>query len=189
MISYLKGKIIIKKDKFVVLDVNGVGYKVFLSQKAFDKIGDIDGSASLFCYLNVRENALDLYGFLRSEELELFELVIGISGVGPKAALEISSLGPKDKLKEAIDLQHEEIFEGILGIGKKKARKIILELSGKIKDFDSFVSKKKETDPVLDTLVNLGFPRNKAKQALSELPSDIEDDEQKIKKVLRILGK
>lgn len=187
MISYLKGKIILKQDKFIVLDVNGVGYKLFLSQKAFDEIGDADELLSFFCHLNVRENALDLYGFLELEELELFELVIGISGVGPKAALEISAIGPKEKLKQAIKLQHEEIFEGILGIGKKKARKIILELSGKIKDFDSFVAKKRETDPVLDTLANLGFPRDKAKQALAGL-SNIEDDEEKLKKALKILG-
>ncbi|MCK5044214.1 Holliday junction branch migration protein RuvA [Candidatus Parcubacteria bacterium] len=188
MISYLKGRIILKKDKFIVLDVNGVGYKVFLSQKTFDKIGDTDELLSFFCHLSVRENSLDLYGFLELEELDLFELVIGISGVGPKAALEISSIGPKEKLKEAIELQHEEIFEGILGIGQKKARKIILELSGKIKDFDSFISRKKETDPVLDTLINLGFPRDKAKQTLSGL-TNIKDDEEKIKRALKILGK
>ncbi len=188
MISYLKGKIILKQDKFIVLDVNGVGYKLFLSQKTFTKLGDIDELLSFFCHLNVRENALDLYGFLELGELELFELVLGISGVGPKAALEISAIGPKEKLKKAIELQHEEIFEGILGIGKKKARKIILELSGKIKDFDSFVAKKGEADPVLDTLINLGFFRDKAEQALAGL-SDIKDNEEKLKKALKILGK
>ncbi len=186
MISYLKGKIILKTGKFIVLDVNGVGYKVFLSKKTLTGIADEE--ISLFCHLVVRENILDLYGFLTPEELELFEIVIGISGVGPKAALEISSFGPKEKLKEAIDFQREEVFEGILGIGKKKARKIILELSGKIKDFGQFVSKKGETDPVLDTLINLGFPREKAKQALAELPA-IEDAEEKLKQALKILGK
>ena len=79
MISYLKGKIILKQDKFIVLDVNGVGYKLFLSQKTFTKLGDIDELLSFFCHLNVRENALDLYGFLELGELELFELVLGIS--------------------------------------------------------------------------------------------------------------
>ena len=188
MINYLKGKIILQKDKFVVLDVNGVGYKIFLSQKNFDKVPTEDSLISFFCYLNVRENALDLYGFSDLEELELFELAVAISGVGPKAALEISSVGPKNKLKEAIDLQHEEIFEGILGIGKKKARKIILELSGKIKDFDSFGKTNKE-DSVVYTLSKLGFPKDKIKQALSELPPDVKSDEEKIKTALKVLGK
>lgn len=187
MISYLKGLILYKTEKFVVLDVNGVGYKVFLSKKTLAKIADKE--ISFFCHLIVRENILDLYGFLDREEMDLFELVIGISGVGPKAALEISSLGPKEKLKQAIDFQHEEVFEEVTGIGKKKARKIILELSGKIKNFDSSTPKRNETnDPVLDTLINLGFPQDRAKQALVGL-SAIENAEEKLKQALKILGK
>ena len=188
MISYLQGKIILKKEKFIILDVNGVGYKIFLSKKTLSKIPEIDQNFKVFCFLNVRENSLDLYGFLDSKELDFFEILDDIRGVGPKAALEISSLGPLEKIKERILSQDEKIFEGIPGIGRKKAMTIILELSGKIKD----ISSKKKTvkvDEAEEGLISLGFPREKAKAALSKVPEDVKDSEQRIKDALKFLGK
>ncbi len=188
MISYLKGKIILKKEKFIVLDVNNIGYKVFVSKKTFSKLPEIGEVLEVFCFLNVRENALDLYGFLGSEELEFFKILEDIRGVGPKAALEISSLGPLEKIRERILAQDEKLFEEIPGIGRKKAMTIILELTGKIKD----VSKKKKTadvDEAEEGLISLGFSREKAKAALSKIPKDIKDSEQRIKEALKILGK
>ncbi len=188
MISYLQGKIIIKKGKFIILDINGVGYKVFVSKKTFSKLPEIGKIIEVFCFLNVRENSLDLYGFLDSEELEFFEILKDIRSVGPKAALEISSLGPLEKIKERILNQDEKLFEEIPGIGRKKAMTIILELSGKIKD----VPKKKKTvktDEAEEDLISLGFPREKAKDALSKVPNNIKDSEQRIKEALKILGR
>ena len=188
MISYLQGKIILKKEKFIVLDVNGVGYKIFLSKKTLSKIPEIGQNLKVFCFLNVRENSLDLYGFLDSKELEFFEILDDIRGVGPKAALEISSLGPLEKIKERILAQDEKIFEGISGIGRKKAMTIILELSGKIRD----ISKNKKTvkvDEAEEGLIGLGFSREKAKDALSKISKDIKDSEQRIKEALKVLGK
>ena len=143
MIASLTGKIILKREKFIILDVGGVGFKVFLSRKALLKIPQEGESLKVFCYLNVRENILDLYGFLDFEELELFEIFEDIRGVGPKMALEIASLGPLEKLKKAIEERDEKIFEGISGIGRKRTQAIILELAGKLKSFPS--SPKKET--------------------------------------------
>ncbi|MBL7150159.1 MAG: hypothetical protein ISS84_00815 [Candidatus Pacebacteria bacterium] len=137
MIASLTGKIILKREKFIILDVGGVGFKVFLSRKALLKIPQEGESLKVFCYLNVRENILDLYGFLDFEELELFEIFEDIRGVGPKMALEIASLGPLEKLKKAIKERDEKIFEGISGIGRKRTQAIILELSGKLKSFPS----------------------------------------------------
>ncbi len=188
MIAYLQGKIILKKEKFIVLDVNGVGYKVFLSKKALSNLPAIGDDLKLFCFLNVRENAMDLYGFLDLKELEFFEILDGIPGIGPKAALEISSLGPLEEIKEKILKQDEKLFQGIPGIGRKKAMTIILELSGKLRD----ISKEKKipsTDEAEEGLVNLGFPRQKAKLALSKVSKEIKDSEQKIKEALKILGK
>jgi len=187
MISYLSGKIILKKDKFIILDVGGVGYKVFLAKKTLEKISNKDEVFKVFCYLYVRENVLDLYGFANFEELEFFELLISISGVGPKMALEISSLGPLEKLRKEIEYQHEDIFEGVLGVGKKKARAIILELSGKLKEISR--ERTKKTDEVEQALINLGFSRQRAKQALSQVPEEIKDSEERIKQSLKILGK
>ncbi|MBZ9572440.1 Holliday junction branch migration protein RuvA [Patescibacteria group bacterium] len=187
MISCLQGKVIFKGEKFIILDVRGVGYKVFLSQKTLSKIPQNKESLKVFCHLILRQNALDLCGFPNLGELKFFEMLLSIPGIGPKAALEISSLGPLEKLKEKILAQDEKIFEEISLIGKKKARSIILELSGKIKE----ISKKriKKTDEVEEALVNLGFPRQRVKEVISRIPKDIQDTEQKIKKALKILGR
>ncbi len=208
MISYLEGKIILKTEKFIILDVNGVGYKVFLSKRTLSKLPEIGKNLNpvksseagispkaklfnrvkVFCSLSVRETALNLYGFLDYKELEFFEILEGIRGVGPKMALEIASLGPLEKLKEKIISQDEKLFEGIPGIGRKRAMTIILELSGKIKNIPE-KKKTTETNEDEDTLINLGFSRQNAKAALQKVSKDIKDTEQKIKEALKILGK
>lgn len=190
MISFLQGKIIFKKEKFVVLDVAGVGYKVFLSKKTYGQIPAEGDNLKLFCFLNVRENLLDLYGFLNYEELEFFELLDTISGVGPKAALEISSLGPLEKIKKEILAHDSEIFAKIPGIGPKKAQTIILELSGRIEEITKEKIKiTKIPDEAEEALVNLGFSRQRAKEALSQIPKEAEVTEQRVKAALKILGK
>lgn len=185
MISYLSGKIIFKKEKFIILDVGGVGYKVFLSKKTFSKIPEIGTNLKVFCFLDVKENSLNLYGFLDAGELEFFEVLDGIRGVGPKAALEISSLGPLEKIKEKILSHDEKIFEGIPGIGRKKAMTIILELSGKIKNLSK--EKSPATDEAEEALVNLGFSRQKAKEALKVISKE-KKTEERVKEALKILG-
>ena len=120
MISYLDGRIILKRDKFIILEVNNVGYKVFLNHQTLLTLPEIGQSIKLFTYQNVKEEALDLYGFLTYDELEFFETLMDIRGVGPKSALDISALGSLDKIKDKILAQDEKIFEGIPGIGSKK---------------------------------------------------------------------
>jgi len=188
MISYLNGKVILKKDKFVVLDVQGVGYKVFLSQKNLLNIPENNLDLKVWCFHNIRENIMDLYGFSDYKELEFFEILESIRGVGPKAALELSSLGPLEKIRERIIAQDESLFAGIPGIGKKKAMTIVLELSGKIKH----VFKKegvKEADEAESALVSLGFSRQNVKDALSKVSKNTKDQDQRIKEALKILGK
>ena len=203
MISYLKGKIILKKDlgkeRFVLLDVAGVGYKVFLSKKVFEKLKEenstedgtplvLNEDIELFCYLYVRENIMDLYGFADWDEREVFELLLGISGVGPKAAIEISALGPLEKLKKAIDAGDGKIFEGIPGIGKKRIAKILLELSGKIKNFKPVTRDGGEAneDPCVDAMINMGFSKTLARQALEQIPKSM-SEEDRIKEALKQL--
>jgi len=188
MISYLNGKIIIKKDRFIVLDVSGVGYKVFLSKKTLARLSEIEKPLKLFCFLNVKENIMDLYGFLNHKELEFFEILYNIRGVGPKAALEISSLGSLESIKERILSKDETLFSEISGIGRKKAMTIILELTGKIKG----ISKEKKIEKVDEAeqgLVSLGFTRQQAKDALAISSKDIKDTEGRIKAALKVLGK
>jgi len=188
MIYYLQGTIILKKEDFIVLDVNGVGYKIFASKKTISAMPEINKEVKVFCFLDVKERALELYGFLDEKELELFEILENIRGVGPKAALKISSLGSLEEIKERVISGDEKLFEKIPGIGKKKAMTIILELTGKIK---KSLSKKERggVDEAEEGLVALGFSRQKSKFALSKISEDIKDTEQRIKEALKILGK
>lgn len=188
MISYLSGKIILRKDKFVILEVGGVGYKVFLSRQTLLKLPESAENLKLFCFHNVKEDASDLYGFLTYDELDFFEVLMDIHGVGPKAALEISALGPLEKIKDRILAQDEKIFAGIPGIGAKKAMTIILELTGKIR-MVSGAKSKASADPAEDALTQLGFSRQQAKEALSHVDPSIKDMEGRIKAALKNLDK
>jgi len=187
MISYLQGKIILKKEKFVVLEVNNIGYKVFLSQKSILNLPEIGQNLKLFTFMEVKETAQNLYGFFDYQELEFFEMLNDIRGIGPKAALEIASVGPLEKLKERILKQDENIFAGIPGIGKKKAMAIILELTGRIKN--ELTSKKSGNNEVEDALLGLGFSKQRIKEALEKIPKNISNSEEIIKEALKMLGK
>ena len=159
MIAYLDGKILLKRDKFIILEVSNIGYKVFLSRQTLLTLPEIGQNVKIFTYQNVKEEALDLYGFLTYGEFEFFEILMDIRGVGPKSALDISALGSLEKIKDRILQQDEKIFEGIPGIGSKKAMTIILELTGKIKMIGQ---KKGSADEAEDTLTQLGFSKQQA---------------------------
>lgn len=188
MISYLNGTIILKKEKFIILGVNNVGYKVFLSRQALLNLPENVENIKLFCFHNVKEDTSDLYGFLTYEELEFFEILNDIRGVGPKAALEISSLGSLEKIKDRILAEDPKIFEGIPGIGTKKAMTIILELTGKIKMLSS-LKHKDSGDEAESVLIQLGFARQQVKEALSNVSPNIKNTEERVKMALKNLGR
>ena len=139
MISHLTGTVIHKDERFVILNVAGVGYKVFVPQDTLAEITKkLEGQLELWTYLAVRENALDLYGFLKKEDLDFFELLIAhVSGIGPKTALGILSATTVDTLKRAISSGHADHLIKISGIGKKVAEKTMEELE----DEESIVKK------------------------------------------------
>jgi holliday junction DNA helicase RuvA len=188
MISYLNGRVILKKDKFIIVEVNSIGYKVFLSSQNMLKLPEIGTDIKLFCFQNVKEDALDLYGFLTYDELDFFEVLMEIRGVGPKSALDIASLGSLEKIKDRILAGDVKIFQGIPGIGTKKAMTIILELTGKIKMINA-AKNKGVKDPAEDALVQLGFSSQQAKEALKNVPATIKSVEERIKLALKSLGK
>ncbi len=187
MIAYLDGNILLKKDKFIIVEVNHVGYQVFLSSQSMLKLPESGADVKLFCFQNVKEDALDLYGFLSYGELEFFEVLMDIRGVGPKSALDIAALGSLDRVKDKILKGDLKMFEGIPGIGAKKAMTIILELTGKIKMLDS-AKLKGPPDPAQDALINLGFSRDQAKEALKNVPSDVKKAEDRVALALQQLG-
>src|SRR3989344_9055671 len=107
MISYLEGKILNKNEKFFVVDVSGVGYKVFSHSGILEKIPENSQNVKIWTHLHVKEDTMDLYGFLNKEELEFFEILISISGIGPRSALGILEVAPVSSLKQAIVSEDE----------------------------------------------------------------------------------
>jgi len=134
MISLVSGTLEVKKEKYVVVNANGVGYKVFVSPETLSKIPKIGGQVKLYTNLHMRQDALELYGFLAEEELQLFETLNGVSGVGPKAAMGVLGVASPRKIKEAIAEGDEAILTRVSGVGRKTASKIILELKEKVRE-------------------------------------------------------
>jgi len=175
MIYYLKGKIEVVEKDFVVVDVGGVGYKVLVSSK----IGE-NKEVMLYCHMQVTDKGSRLYGFENKENLDFFEKLMNISGIGPKTALRIASIAPMEEMKEAIQREDKQIMKEIFSIGEKKGQQIVFELSRK------FI-KEPEKDEVFEALRELGFPQANIKEALRKI-SDEGSTEERVKKALKILG-
>lgn len=184
MIHYLKGNIKLKGEKFVIIGVGGLGFKIFCSPATIRKIPE--GEITLYTHLYSKEETVELYGFLSPVELELFETLNDISGIGPKTAMMLASLGSLEKLKEI--MEKRELPAEIRGIGNKRMQKILLELTGKIGEIGKKSAETQE-DEVVQSLVSLGFSRQKAKEALSGIPEEVRDTEKRIKEALKILGR
>ncbi|PIV38413.1 MAG: Holliday junction branch migration protein RuvA [Candidatus Portnoybacteria bacterium CG02_land_8_20_14_3_00_45_8] len=192
MISSLEGKITLKAEKYIILEVNGLGYKVWCAEKTLSKISQKDGAVKLFTYLAVKENSWDLFGFLTFEELELFELLISISGIGPKTAANILSVATTEDLQEAIVLGDETILSRVSGIGKKVAQKIVIELKSKVKKLAKGTGDKfrvADDIEIIDALVAMGYKVYEARDALKQVPEDVKGVENRVRGALKRLGK
>lgn len=183
MIHSLTGKITYKDYKSLVLENQGIGYKVFCSLAVLEKIS-AGQDIKIFTYFHLKEDAAELYGFLTAEELGLFETLNNISGIGPKTAMMLASLGSLEKLKEI--MEGGKLPQEIKGVGQKKMQKIILELTGKIKELKA-PGKNDFSDGALDGLISLGFQKQKAKEALATIPKEIQNPEARLKEALKIL--
>ncbi|MFA7208720.1 MAG: Holliday junction branch migration protein RuvA [Parcubacteria group bacterium] len=189
MIAKIKGKIEYSKDRFVVVDVNGVGYKVHLTSYALGKVAGM-GQVDFFIHTSVREDALDLYGFLTLDELDMFELLISISGIGPKAGLGILSIATPKTIKTAILNEDSSILTKVSGVGKKTAERVILELRNKVADLA--VGEKEEAvsdSDAIEALISMGYSVTEARDALKLVPKDISDIGLRVSSALRSLGK
>ena len=132
MISYIRGELAAVEEQKAVVDVGGVGYGIFMSQQALSLLPPVGEEVKIHTYLNVKEDAMQLYGFLTRDDLEIFRLLIGVSGIGPKGGLNIlSSLSP-DELRFAVMSGDAKTISSAPGIGKKTAEKLILELKDKL---------------------------------------------------------
>jgi len=132
MISYVRGELVLITEDKVIIDVNGVGYGVFMSGQEISRLPQIGQEVKIHTYLNVKEDALQLFGFLRADDLKVFKSVIGVSGIGPKGGLNILSQLSADDLRFAVAANDVKAISAAPGIGKKTAEKLILELRDKL---------------------------------------------------------
>lgn len=190
MISYLEGKIEFKGEKFVVVNVGGVGYRVFASSETLKKIPEKEGQVKLWIHTHLREDALDLYGFLHMAELDLFETMIQAPGIGPRKALGVLGVAPIDTLRRAIAAGDVSYLTRVSGIGRKTAEKIVVELREKMAGKGVMVEApelKEEADAV-EALMSLGYTQREAREALQQVSGDIKSSEKRIKEALKKLG-
>ncbi|MBD3248349.1 Holliday junction branch migration protein RuvA [Candidatus Falkowbacteria bacterium] len=193
MISYLNGSILKKGINYIVVNVNNVGYKVFVNEKMLSSLAGGD-EVKIWTHQYVREDSLDLYGFSSDEELELFELLISISGVGPKSALAVLAIASVDDIKGSIVSGDPSLLTKVSGIGKKTAERVVLELKDKMAKLN-FISKTSGqpasgtsyASDEIDALVALGYSLQQAREALSKVDPEINDPGERIKQALKAI--
>jgi len=191
MIGQLTGKIIYQAERYIILDVAGVGYKVFISAETLKTLtakNDQLSAISFWTHLVVREDVLDLYGFVNKQELEFFELLIAISGIGPKSALGILSLAPPATLEKAIAAGDSSYLTKVSGIGRKSAEKIIVELRDKIGSLETDGDSLDSEGDAVEALQSLGYTLREAREALKRVDASVADTGDKIKAALKFLS-
>jgi len=173
MIGFLRGVLLQKSPQELLLDVGGVGYRVLVPISTFCRLGDQGAQAQLLIHTHVREDQLVLYGFTTSAELELFEKLIGVSGVGPKVALGVLSGIEVDDLVHAIRGNDVARLTRVPGVGKKTAERLILELKDKIASLHVGTAEPQAPSPkrsdLLSALANLGYSSAEADRAATEV--------------------
>ena len=189
MIAKIKGKIEYMRDSYAVVDVNGVGYKIFLTAYVAGKVAG-NQEVDFFTHTYVREDTLALYGFLTLEELEMFELLISISGIGPKATMGILSIADVKTIRTAISNEDPSVLTKVSGVGKKTAERVILELKNKIADLPG--SEKNEVladSDALEALTSMGYSVAEARESLKLVSKEVDDVGERVKLALKNLGK
>ncbi|MBI3627792.1 MAG: Holliday junction branch migration protein RuvA [Candidatus Sungbacteria bacterium] len=191
MIASLSGILASRAEKSAVIEVGGVGYRVFLTAEDLAKLPEIGASLHIYTHQHVREDALELYGFMQASKLEVFEMLISISGIGPRSAINILGVAPLDQLRRAIAAGDVSYMTKVSGIGRKTAEKIILELKDKMAGRGVEVSShpllRDEAD-ALDALISLGYSRDEARNALGAIHDDSLPLDKRVSAALKKLG-
>lgn len=189
MIYSLEGQIKEKGDNFFVISVGGVGFKVFSSKQTILKLSEDDAKKKIFCFLYVREDQLELYGFPEEPSLKLFEMLNTVAGVGPKTALGILDIDSVPNIMAAILEKKSELLTKTSGIGKKTAERIILELQNRIKmPGAKALTETMDIDlEVEEALIGLGYSRQSVRRVLSELEPKMKTLEERLRGALKSL--
>ena len=207
MLAYIKGKLEMKMTGYVVIDVGGLGYKVFMSEVGIENIGNIGDTVKVHTFYRVREDDISIFGFNTLEELKMFELLLGVSGVGAKTALTMLAVCEPSDFALAVISEDVKALTGIPGIGPKSAKRIILELKDKIKkeqeieNIKNQVENKKsntkiklaiENDDKLQEAISalqvLGYNKKEIEKAFDKLDTKEMSTEELIKKGLNLLS-
>jgi Holliday junction DNA helicase RuvA len=184
MLGSLRGCIISLTPAQILLEVGGVGYRINAAPSTISRLA-IGEEPLIFVHDHVREDAHDLYGFLSEDELALFERLIAISGVGPKAGMSILSIGSVEAMKKAIMAGDLTVLTSAPGIGMKIAQKIVLELKGQLVDADVATGPDRE---VVDALISLGYTASQARQGLKAVAPEITNVSDRVREALRNLS-
>ena len=199
MIAFVSGIVEMKLNGYIVIDVGGVGYKVFMSETAIDSLTDIGDKVKVYTHHHVRDDDLSLYGFLTMEELNMFELLISVSGVGAKSALSILANVEPSTFALAVITNDTSKLVKIPGVGAKTAARIVLELKDKLKNQDMVVKKEnivkrtkvnsEELDEAITALQVLGYNRRNIEKAFEKIELNDMKSEDMIKQGLKYLSR
>lgn len=200
MLAYIKGSLEMKYKNYIVIDVGGLGYKVFMSENSINSLGEIGESIKVHTYYRVREDDISIYGFKTQEELKMFELLLGVSGVGAKSALVMLSCIEPSEFAIAVVSNNVKLLTQVPGIGTKSAQRIILELKDKLKSEQSELNEEKlknqqsisaqvteNIQEAISGLMVLGYNRKDIEKAFKHLDVENLSVEDLIKKGLILL--
>lgn len=191
MIYSVSGTITAKKEGFVVVEAGGIGFKVAIAARDGIKLPSVGMKADLFCSFVVKKDGMELYGFLTERDLDMFDLITTINGVGPKTAQSILGAVGTDVLLAAVEQKKVEALAEFPGIGKKKAERIIMELRDKIKKMgagEAIEFHEGDMD-IKAALKNLGYRQTEIDEAIKHIPNDTGGTEARLKAALKLIGK
>ena len=196
MFAYIKGSLEMKFKNYIVIDVGGLGYKIFMPENDINSVGEIGEIIKVFTYYRVREDDVSIFGFKTQEQLRTFELLLSVSGVGAKSALVMLSCIEPSDFAIAVISNNVKLLTQIPGIGPKSAQRIILELKDKLKDVDAtskteeVTVKQKDNEnakDALDALQILGYNKKEIEKAIQKMDIDEMSTEDIIKNALKLL--
>lgn len=190
MIAHVSGEVVEKTENAVIVDVSGLGYEVLVASRDFDS-ALLGGRIKFYTYDHLRENSHELFGFSELASKRLFEMLISVSGVGPKMALAILSLGESDSIRSAIASSDSAFVQRATGVGKRLAERIVVDLKDKVGAHgfycDSTTQKHPTTDDTTEALLALGYSLHQVDEALASVDVELETQE-RIKQALRYLS-
>ncbi len=194
MYKYIKGTIEEIGEDFIVVDNNNIGYKIFTSSNTILNINNDSNEKKLYTYLHVREDQMSIYGFITREELDIFKLLLSVSKIGPKVGLAIVSTMTPSEIKISISTDDIKTLTKAPGVGKKTAKRIILDLKDKIEDNiivekSSLSLNNNNFNETISALISLGYTKEEAKRAISKIDTDSNNTEDIIKLALNELSK